>query len=128
MLPSGRSAYFSRQACTLGEGSGPGPGPAIAVGRNLKTRLGSGDPCLTNCLTTGACSADSGGRRGTGGCSGGRWGTSTDGLGMLDTEEVTGSNPVSPTSDERPLTCGNAAQGPFSSPPELGAILPPSLW
>ena len=33
---------------------------------------------------------------------------------MLDTEEVTGSNPVSPTIDERPLTCGNADQGLFS--------------
>ena len=27
---------------------------------------------------------------------------------FLDTEEVTGSNPVSPTSMKQPLTCGNA--------------------
>src|SRR4051794_10945881 len=30
---------------------------------------------------------------------------------FLDTEEVTGSNPVSPTSTEQPLTSGNAGQG-----------------
>ena len=30
---------------------------------------------------------------------------------FLDTEEVTGSNPVSPTSTKQPLTCGNTGQG-----------------
>jgi hypothetical protein len=30
---------------------------------------------------------------------------------FLDTEEVTGSNPVSPTLDKQPLTCGNADAG-----------------
>jgi hypothetical protein len=30
-----------------------------------------------------------------------------------DTEEVTGSIPVSPTSTKRPLTSGNAGQGSF---------------
>jgi len=30
---------------------------------------------------------------------------------FLDTEEVTGSNPVSPTNMKRPLTCGNADRG-----------------
>ena len=30
-----------------------------------------------------------------------------------DTEEVAGSIPVPPTSTKRPLTCGNAFQGPF---------------
>ena len=30
---------------------------------------------------------------------------------FLDTEEVTGSNPVSPTSTRQPLTSGNASQG-----------------
>ena len=34
---------------------------------------------------------------------------------FLDTEEVTGSNPVSPTSTKQPLTCEDAGQGPFSS-------------
>ena len=33
---------------------------------------------------------------------------------FLDTEEVTGSNPVSPTTGERPLNCGNAVRGPSS--------------
>jgi hypothetical protein len=32
---------------------------------------------------------------------------------FLDTEEVTGSNPVSPTSSIGPLTCGNAGSGAF---------------
>jgi hypothetical protein len=32
---------------------------------------------------------------------------------FLDTEEVTGSNPVSPTIDIQPLTSGNADQGLF---------------
>jgi hypothetical protein len=36
---------------------------------------------------------------------------------MLDTEEVTGSNPVSPTIDEQPLTSGDAGQGLLSFPP-----------
>jgi hypothetical protein len=35
------------------------------------------------------------------------------GAGMLDTEEVTGSNPVSPTIDMEPLTSGNADRGLF---------------
>src|SRR3954466_258252 len=35
---------------------------------------------------------------------------------FLDTEEVTGSNPVSPTSTKQPLTCGDVSQGLFSSP------------
>ena len=35
---------------------------------------------------------------------------------FLDTEEVTGSNPVSPTSTKQPLTCRNAGQGPTLSP------------
>jgi hypothetical protein len=35
---------------------------------------------------------------------------------FLDTEEVTGSNPVSPTSTKRPLTCGNAARAPWFGP------------
>ena len=30
---------------------------------------------------------------------------------FLDTEEVTGSNPVSPTSEKRPLACRNAGAG-----------------
>jgi hypothetical protein len=34
--------------------------------------------------------------------------------GMLHTEEVTGSNPVSPTQTDRFLTSGNAAVGAFS--------------
>src|SRR6478752_1775304 len=34
---------------------------------------------------------------------------------FLDTEEVTGSNPVSPTSTKQPLTSGNAGQGLFVS-------------
>ena len=33
---------------------------------------------------------------------------------MLDTDEVTGSNPVAPTTTKRPLTCGNADRGLFS--------------
>src|SRR4051795_2889688 len=32
---------------------------------------------------------------------------------FLDTEEVTGSNPVSPTHENRPLICAEAEQGPF---------------
>src|SRR4051812_277097 len=32
---------------------------------------------------------------------------------FLDTEEVTGSNPVSPTEENWPLTCENAEQGPI---------------
>ena len=32
---------------------------------------------------------------------------------FLDTEEVTGSIPVSPTNGNRPLTSGNAGQGLF---------------
>ena len=36
---------------------------------------------------------------------------------FLDTEEVTGSNPVSPTIDEWPLTSGNTDQGLFSYSP-----------
>src|SRR5690606_9198666 len=35
---------------------------------------------------------------------------------FLDTEEVTGSNPVSPTIGKRPLTCGNASRGPLIFP------------
>jgi hypothetical protein len=33
---------------------------------------------------------------------------------VLHTEEVTGSNPVSPTNTFRPLTSGNATSGAFS--------------
>ena len=33
---------------------------------------------------------------------------------FLDTEEVTGSNPVSPTSTNRPLTCGDVDPGAFA--------------
>ena len=36
---------------------------------------------------------------------------------FLDTEEVSGSNPVSPTIDIQPLTSGNAGQGLLSCPP-----------
>lgn len=36
---------------------------------------------------------------------------------MLDTEEVIGSNPVSPTINEQPLTRGSAGRGLLSCPP-----------
>ena len=39
---------------------------------------------------------------------------------FLDTEEVTGSNPVSPTSTKRPLNCGNARSGAFCFPRHVG--------
>jgi hypothetical protein len=44
---------------------------------------------------------------------------------FLDTEEVTGSNPVSPTSTIRPLTSGNASRGPFCIPARSRET---SLW
>jgi hypothetical protein len=39
-----------------------------------------------------------------------------------DTEEVTGSIPVSPTSTKRPLTCGYASQGPSLSRTRAGYV------
>src|SRR4249919_2501931 len=39
---------------------------------------------------------------------------------FLDTEEVTGSNPVSPTSTKQPLTCRDAGSGAFSIRPRVG--------
>ena len=35
------------------------------------------------------------------------------GVKLVDTEEVTGSNPVSPIIDRQPLTSGDAGQGLF---------------
>jgi hypothetical protein len=40
---------------------------------------------------------------------------------MLDTDEVTGSNAVSPTNLEQPLTSGNAGRGLFPSVVEVTA-------
>ena len=39
-----------------------------------------------------------------------------------DTEEVTGSNPVSPTNETRPLTCGDAESGAFVIPACVGYV------
>ena len=41
---------------------------------------------------------------------------------FLDTEEVTGSNPVSPTSTKQPLTCINAGSGAFVIHPRVGFV------
>ena len=47
--------------------------------------------------------------------------TPADGVKLVDTEEVTGSNPVSPTIDIQPLTSGNAGQGLRRSVAEVTA-------
>src|SRR6478609_1501226 len=41
---------------------------------------------------------------------------------FLDTEEVTGSNPVSPTNTKQPLTCTGAGSGAFSIRPRVGYV------
>src|SRR3954454_18908071 len=41
---------------------------------------------------------------------------------FLDTEEVTGSNPVSPTSTKQPLTCGDASQGLLHHPGRVAHV------
>jgi hypothetical protein len=46
---------------------------------------------------------------------------------FLDTEEVTGSNPVSPTSDMRPLTSGNAESGAVFIRALVGYVSGPGL-
>jgi hypothetical protein len=46
---------------------------------------------------------------------------------MLDTEEVTGSNPVSPTSIRQPLICGNADQGLFRRVLTKNLLAPPAM-
>lgn len=43
---------------------------------------------------------------------------------MLDTQEVTGSHPVSPTVDDKALTCGNASQGLRRTVAEVTASCP----
>ena len=85
-------------------------GPVLFAG------LGGGGR-LTNCLTTGRVPTDVGTHQGTGLCSIGLRRTCMNGLGMLDTEEVTGSNPVSPTIHGQPLTSGDAGRGLFSCQP-----------
>src|SRR4051794_35091759 len=41
---------------------------------------------------------------------------------FLDTEEVTGSNPVSPTREKQPLTCEDAESGAFLSATRVGYV------
>ena len=41
---------------------------------------------------------------------------------FLDTEEVTGSNPVSPTRQQQPLTCIGADLGAVLIPPRVGSV------
>src|ERR1700712_497995 len=41
---------------------------------------------------------------------------------FLDTEEVTGSNPVSPTSTKQPLICEGAGTGAVSISPRVGHV------